>query len=61
MTGLEGCGKSRLYWDSNPNRPARSDSLYGLQTTFYAKTAAVFIVILICTSAQLFLLHKVIT
>jgi len=30
---LDGCGKSRSYWDLIPDRPARSESLYLLRYT----------------------------
>jgi hypothetical protein len=29
-TSLDGCGKSRQHWNLNPDRPARSESLYRL-------------------------------
>jgi hypothetical protein len=30
-TGVDGCGKSLLHWDSNPGCPTRSESLYRLR------------------------------
>jgi len=40
--GLDGCGKSRPNWDSIPDRPARSHSLYRLTYRAHKLAKGVF-------------------